>query len=129
MTKINCCLCSRRTNTSKDRARIGTASVWSVFLIYAEKNGLDVSKYSQDEHICMKCHANLSHLRMKDRGPNKSGTVVKNCRFDPIIKKDVLRGFSSTISKPIVEVLPGEYTHFVIDSMLEMFTPFYMNRP
>jgi hypothetical protein len=91
MPKIYCCLCSRRTDTNKQRVRIGTASMWSMFKIHAEKNGLDLTSFSADDHICMKCHATIAHYCMKDRGPNKKMKVAESIDSDPIIKKNVLR--------------------------------------
>lgn len=94
MPKISCCLCFRRTDTNKTRKRIGTDSVWPVFNIHAEKVGLDLTKFSKQDNICIKCHATLSDYNMTDRGPNKKVKIVELVVFEPIIKKDVLRGFS-----------------------------------
>lgn len=74
MVKINWCLCSRRTDSNKAQMRVGTASVWPVFLLHIEKKGLEISNFS-DLFICMKCYASIAHLRMNDRGSNN---VMKN---------------------------------------------------
>lgn len=110
MTKINCCLCSRRTNTNRDRIRIGAPSVWPDFLFHAEKHGLEISEYSSDLYICKKCHANISHAHMHDRRVNKkvkTDVLVVGCA--PIITKEVLRGFPKTVTQMSNEVLAGSF--------------------
>lgn len=98
MPKIFCCLCSRRTDNKKDRTRIGTASVWTLFLIHVEKNDLDISSFSADDHICTKCYSVVSHYRMKDRGTNKKVKELKPFVFEPGITKNVLRGSSKLLN-------------------------------
>lgn len=91
MPKIYCVLCPRRTDSYKQRSRIGTASLWPLFEIYASRNELDITHYSVDDHICLKCHSTIAHYGMTDRGPNKKVKVIEPVVFEPIITKEVLR--------------------------------------
>lgn len=110
MPKIYCCNCSRRTDKSKDRTRIGAASVWPLFLIHVEKNGLDASNYSPDDFICAKCYSMIAHYRMNDRGKDKKVKEFKPFVFEPSITKNVLRSSSNPIeiaqgsSEPSIEI-------------------------
>lgn len=71
MVKIRCCLCSRRTDTKKQRTRV-YASVYGLISLHAKNEGLDISHISMDEdYICTKCYANVAHYRMKGRPPPK----------------------------------------------------------
>lgn len=95
MTKIWCCICSRRTDKSEERKRIGLPSVWSMVRIHASKIGLDMTSFSTEDHICLKCYATVSHYRMTDRGPDKIIKIFESVAFEPIITKAVLRGFTT----------------------------------
>lgn len=95
MTKIWCCLCSRRTDKNSERKNIGLPSVWPTFELHALKIGLEIAKFSKDDFVCLKCYSIISHYRMTDRGPNKKVKMYEPVVFAPIIKKDVLRGYSS----------------------------------
>ncbi len=98
MPKVYCCNCSRRTDNKKDRTRIGTPTVWPLFLIHVEKNGLDVSSFSADDYICKKCYSTVSHYRMNDRGTNKKIKDSKPFVFEPSITKTALRNFSKSMN-------------------------------
>lgn len=96
MTKIWCCLCSRRTDKNSDRQKIGSASVWPTIELHALKNGLELSKFSKEDYVCLKCYSTISHFRMTDRGMNKKIKISEPVIFEPIITKTVLRGFSAS---------------------------------
>lgn len=81
MPKINCCLCSRRTDTNKQRVRVGTNNNWEMLRTHVNKEGLNMDTFSKEDHVCVKCHAILAHYNMKDRGLNKT---VKNA---PVVHK------------------------------------------
>lgn len=91
--KIPCRLCNRRTDKSKDRKRIGAASVWALIELHAEKNDLDLTLFSKEDYICNKCYALVSHHCMTDRGPNKQVKIHKPVVMETIINKTVLRSF------------------------------------
>ncbi len=97
MTKIHCCLCSRRTDMKKQRARVGAASFWPMFVIHAETAGLDINSFSRDDYVCLKCHSSISHYGMNDRGPNKKLNVTKPIVFEVNITKSVLRSHAKAI--------------------------------
>lgn len=102
MPKICCCLCQRRTDAPKQRVRAGSDSNWSLLAIHAEKTGLDLGTFTKEDFICIKCHAQISHYRMNDRGPNKVVKGVKPIAHEPGITKNVLR--SSTKSSAATNV-------------------------
>lgn len=117
MPKTCCVLCSRRTSNYKQRTRIGTTSVWPMFEVHVERNGLDISQFSPDDQICLKCNAKIAHYRMTDRGPNKIKKVMKPIVFEPIIKKDVLRQFhNSTVNT-------ATSSESITRKYIETFTP------
>lgn len=99
MPKIYCCLCSRRTDTPKQRVRAGTELNWSLLEIHSEKNGLDIATFSNDDYLCLKCHSTISHYRMKDRGPKKITKNVQPISYEPGITKNVLRGYTKPSSE------------------------------
>ncbi len=103
MPKIYCCLCSRRTETAKQRARVGTDVNWAMLTIHSEKNGLNMDLFSKNDYVCTKCHSIISHYRMKDRGDNKTIKNFEPIAHEPGINKNVLRSFGkSSISKTAV---------------------------
>lgn len=91
MVKIHCCICDRRTDTNKQRIRIGSTSCWPFFQKHVEKIGRDVEQFSRDDYICIKCNSTISHYRMDDRGSNKKVKIAKPFVFEMSITKDVLR--------------------------------------
>lgn len=105
MPKILCCLCSHRTDTDKQRVSVGTNSNWEMLVIHAEKNGLNMDAFSKQDYVCKKCHAVLSHYRMKDRGPNKTIRNVKPVTYEPGITKNVLRGCAKLSTSSAAEQL------------------------
>lgn len=98
MPMIKCCLCSRRTETSKQRVRIGTDCNWPLMQIHSERHGLDMAAFSKGDFVCIKCHSTISHYRMKDRGPNKVPKTFNPIAHPPGITKNILRGYTETSS-------------------------------
>lgn len=99
---IYCCLCKRRTETVKQRVRVGSESNWPLLNIHAQTTGLDVNSFSKEDFVCIKCHATIAHYRMKDRGPNKIVRDFHPIAYEPGITKKVLRGFAKSSILPSV---------------------------
>lgn len=123
MPKIFCCLCNRRTETNKQRVRIGSDSNWALFCIHAEKTGLDVNTFSKDGFVCIKCHGTISHYRMKDRGPNKIVQDYKPIAHEPGITKEVLRSFA----KSNVDTIEGNCSNIIKSSVGQLHLTFLQN--
>lgn len=103
MPKILCCLCSRRTDTEKQRVRVGNNSNWEMLKVHAVINDLDMEGFSKQDYVCKKCHAAISHHRMKDRGYDKTIKYVEPITYEPGITKNVLRGYSKSSTSSATE--------------------------
>lgn len=114
MPKILCCLCSRRTDTEKQRVRVGTNSNWEIFKVYAVLNGLNLEAFSKEDYLCKKCHASISHHRMKDRGSNKTIKNVEPITYEPGITKNVLRSHAKTSTSNSTESQTTEKSETVV---------------
>lgn len=107
MPKINCCICSRRTDTPKQRTRVGVASVWSLVSKHAERIDLDISKFSEKDYICMKCYSKICQYRLSDRGPNKKIKIREPIVFEPIVTKKALRGYAIPLMDTLSNMTTG----------------------
>ncbi len=114
MPKILCCLCSRRTDTEKQRVRVGSNSNWEMFKVHALLNGLNIDAFSKEaDYLCKKCHASISHHRMKDRGSNKTNRNVEPITYEPAITKNVLRGHAKSSTSNSTEMQTAEKSEIV----------------
>lgn len=89
--RVTCILCSKRVETNKPRVRVGSDSIWPLFVLHVQNIGLNRDRFSTGDFICMKCYGTISHQRMSDRGPNKKLKVEKPIDRELIITKKVLR--------------------------------------
>ncbi|KAJ6642611.1 hypothetical protein Bhyg_07564 [Pseudolycoriella hygida] len=103
MVKICCCICYRRTDTNRQRSRIGAPALWPLFMIHVEKTGLDINQFSRDDYVCMKCNLTISHYRMNDRGINKKIKLSQPFSYEVAITKSVLRNSIATSSTDTLE--------------------------
>lgn len=128
MTKIRCCLCNRRTDKTTDRKNIGTPSTWQSIQLHVIKIGLEITDFSKEDFVCLKCYATVSHHRMNDRGPNKKNRIRNPVIFETIINKTVLRGFTrpqisesdtSAIFESTTDDLQHSINHLAISSVTD----------
>lgn len=121
MPKIFCCLCSRRTDTDKQRVRLGTNSNWEMLEIHAKNNGLSMEAFTKQDYVCKKCHATISHNRMKDRGPNKIKNVQPTV-YEPGITKSVLRSRVESSTSSVTESRTVEQSETVVATTQQITT-------